>query len=85
MSNLGSLETEIEKVENIELKIERIKELENIEIEKIEELKRKRIEIKNIEGIAKENRERIEIEKERIANLTNKLCIIPKEIHLHIF
>ena len=80
MSNLGSLETEIEKVENIELKIERIKELENIEIEKIEELKRKRI-----EGIAKENRERIEIEKERIANLTNKLCIIPKEIHLHIF
>ena len=52
--NLGILEIEIEKLENLEeLKIERIKELENIEIEKIEELKRKTIEIENVKGIAK--------------------------------
>ena len=81
MSNPREIIKEIERQE--ELKIERIKELENLEIEKLKELK-------NIKTIARENLERIEIEeqeieKETIANLTNKLHIIPKEILLSHF
>ena len=46
--------------------------------------------MQNLERIAIENLERIEIEKQekkkkRIANLTNKLSIIPKEILLPYF
>ena len=81
--NTECLEIEIEKLEKLEeLTIEKIKELENLELNKIEELKRKIIEIENMEKIAIENLERKEIEKKRIANLTNKLSIIRKEILL---
>ena len=78
MSNPRETIKEIERQE--ELKIERIKELENLEIEKLKELK-------NLKRIARENLEKIEIEekeieKETIANLTNKLSIIPKKILL---
>ena len=78
MSNPRETIKEIERQE--ELKIERIKELENLEIEKLKELK-------NLKRIARENLEKIEIEekeieKETIANLTNKLYIIPKKILL---
>ena len=67
-------ETKIQK----ELKIEGIKEVENLELEKLKELK-------NLKRIARENLEKIEIEeqeieKETIANLINKLSFIPKEI-----
>ena len=63
--------------------IERIKELGNQEIKKLKELK-------NLKRIAEENLQRIvleeqEIEKEAIANLTNKWSIIPKEIFFQHF
>ena len=91
MANPKGLDIEIEKLENLEQpKIERMRELENLEKEKLEELRLEIIEIENLERIAIENLERIEIEKQKIekerrANLTNKLFIIPKETLLPYF
>ena len=81
MSNTREIKKEIER--QAELKIQRTKELENLEIEKLKELK-------NLKKVARENLERKEIEeqeieKETIANLTNKLSIISKEILLPHF
>ena len=81
MSNPREIIKEIERKE--ELKIELIKELKNLEIEELKKLK-------SLKRIARENLERIhteeqEIEKETIANLANKLSIIPKEIPLSHF
>ena len=83
MANPEGLDIEIEKLENLEQpKIERMRELENLEKEKLEELRLEIIEIENLERIEIEKQK---IEKERRANLTNKLFIIPKETLLPYF
>ena len=67
MSILESLKIKIEMLKNLEeLENERITEPENLEIEKLGELKRK-----TIGKIAIENLERIEIEKQEIAKRKN--------------
>ena len=62
------------------LKIERIKKLEIVGIEKLKQLKKS----KKNSKINLETQEQ-EIEKETMANLTNKLSIILKEILLQTF
>ena len=62
------------------LKIERIKKLEIVGIEKLKQLKKS----KKNRKINLEPQEQ-EIEKETMANLTNKLSIILKEILLQTF
>ena len=75
MSNSREIIKEIGRPD--ELKLEKIKELENLEIEKLKELNSlKRIVRKSLERIEIEEQE---IEKETIANLTNKLSIVPKK------
>ena len=80
MSNPREIIKQIERQE--ELKTEGRKELENLEIEEVKELN-------NLKKKARENLERIvieeqEIEKEIVANLTNK-SIISKGILLPYF
>ena len=78
MSNPREIVKEIDRQKK--LKIERIKKLENVEIKKLKQLKKSKKNSKiNLETQEQEK------EKETIANLTNKLSIILKEILLQTF
>ena len=70
------------KTRSPKLKIERIKELENLKEEKLRTKKSK----KNSKRKSRKNRnKRTRSRKETMANLTNNLSIIPKEIFMPHF